>query len=74
MIAYLCNKCHKPLDLKDEDNLHLEIRMGERGITTEGRYGSGWSADLCSSCAKELNPYIGEYYYGGGKYVQKKGV
>ena len=52
MIAYLCNKCHKPL--------------------TEGRYGSGWSADLCSSCADELNSYIGEYYYGGGKYVQKK--
>lgn len=73
MIAYLCNKCHKPLDLKDEKNIHLNITLGERGITSEGRYGSGWSADLCSSCADELNSYIGEYYYGGGKYVQKKG-
>ena len=72
MIAYLCNKCHKPLDLKDEQILHLEIRMGERGVTSEGRYGSGWSADLCSTCAKELSPYIGESYYCGAKYVQQK--
>ena len=71
MIAYLCNKCHNPLDLSDEGNIHLEIRIGERGITSEGRYGSGWSADLCSTCANELKPYIGENYYEGGKFVVK---
>ena len=71
MIAYLCNKCHKPLNLSDGD-MHLEIRMGERGITSKGQYGSGWGADLCSCCAKELAAYIDEYYYGGGKYVEKK--
>lgn len=73
MIAYLCNKCHQPLDLRDEENLHLEIRMGERGITSEGRYGDGWSADLCAKCAKEFTPYIGENYYTGAKYVTRKG-
>ena len=71
MIAFICNKCHMPLDINDEDNIHLEIRCGERGITSKGQYGNGWGADLCGKCAKELEQYINEYYYIGGKYVIK---
>ena len=50
----------------------LKGQFAAEGVTSEGRYGSGWSADLCSTCAKELSPYIGENYYCGAKYVQQK--
>ena len=71
MIAYLCNYCEKPLDMNDEDIAHLEIRFGNRAVTSEGRYGSGYSADLCSACFKKINPLIDKYYYGGNKYLKE---
>ena len=72
MIAFLCNKCHQPLDMKDEAIVHLEIRTGPRGVESKGQYGSGWGADLCAKCFNELSPYIDEYYYSGGKYVEAR--
>ncbi len=70
MIAYLCNCCKQPLDMKDEDIVHLEIREGERAVTSAGQYGGGWSADLCSDCWQKIVPMIGsEWYHGGNKYL-----
>lgn len=71
MIAYLCNKCKKPIDLEKEYCAHLEIRWGKNAIVEKGKYGSGYSADLCEECYNSISKQIDCYYYGGNKYLMK---
>ena len=71
MIAYLCNHCKKPIDMSKENCAHLEIRFGKRALESEGRYGNGYSADLCEECFNKINPLIDVYYYGGNKYLKE---
>lgn len=70
MIAYLCNRCKKPIDLEKEYCTHLEITWGKSAIETKGRYGSGYSADLCEECYESIAKQIDCYYYGGNKYLK----
>ena len=72
MIAFLCNHCKKPIDFtKDNKNcVHLEISYGEKAITSNGKYGDGWSADLCCECWEKIVPLIDENYNGGNKYLK----
>lgn len=67
MIAYLCNRCKKPIDLDQKYCVHLEISYGEKAITSNGKYGNGWSADLCQQCWEKIKPLIdGNKYLKGG--------
>lgn len=70
MIAYLCNRCKKPIDLEKEYCTHLEITWGKSAIETKGRYGSGYSADLCEECYESIAKQIDCYYYGVNKYLK----
>lgn len=70
MIAYLCNHCKKPIDMAEKNCVHIEVSYGERGITSKGKYGDGWCADLCAECFEKIVPLIDEYYYGGNKYLK----
>lgn len=72
MIAFLCNKCGKPLDMENENNVHLEISFGKNAIETKGKYGSRYNADLCDECYKAIQPLIDKYYYGGNKYLKRE--
>lgn len=72
MIAYLCNCCKKPIDMEQEFCCHMEIRWGKDAIQSKGKYGSGYSVDLCESCYNKIHPQIDVYYYGGNKYLTKK--
>ena len=72
MIAYLCNCCNKPLDMLNDNNVHLEIRYGKKAIESKGQYGSGWNADLCEDCFESLRQKIDKYYYGGNAYLSEE--
>jgi hypothetical protein len=72
MIAYLCNKCKKPINMKSQNCVHIKISYGERAITSSGLCGDSWTADLCEECFKEICPLIDEYYYGGNKYLMEE--
>lgn len=72
MIAYLCNKCKKPIDLTKEYCAHLQVTWGEKAIQSGGKYGSGYSADLCEECYKSISKQIDCYYYGGNQYLEEK--
>lgn len=69
MIAFLCNHCKKPIDMSEKHCVHIKISYGESAITSNGRYGNSWSADLCEACFKKISPMIDEYYFGGNKYL-----
>ena len=69
MIAYVCNKCKKSINLSKKC-IHLHISCGERAITSVGKFGDSWDADLCEDCAVQLLPYIDDYYYGGNEYLK----
>lgn len=71
MIAYLCNHCKQPIDMDREHCAHLEIRLGKRALESDGRYGDGYSADLCEDCYNRLSALIDDYYYGGNKYLRE---
>lgn len=30
MIAYLCNRCKKPIDMKQDNCVHIKISYGEK--------------------------------------------
>lgn len=70
MIAYICNHCKKPIDLKEKKCVHINISYGEKAITTSRRYGDQWEADLCEACFKKILPMIDEYYYGANTYLK----
>ncbi len=72
MLAFLCNHCKNPIDFEKDkkDCVHLEISYGEKAITSNGKYGDGWSADLCCECWEKIVPLIDENYYGGNKYLK----
>lgn len=70
MIAYLCNHCNQPLDMFNDNNVHLEIRYGKKAIESAGQYGGGWSADLCEDCFEALRKRIDKYYLGGNEYLK----
>lgn len=75
MIAYLCNKCKKPIDLNKEYCVHLEVKWGKEAIVDpRNRYGSGYSADLCEECYKSISKQIDCYYYGGNDYLKCGGT
>ena len=71
MIAYICNKCKKPIDMSKKC-VHLKISHGNRAIESKGQYGDNWFADLCEDCANKILPLIDEYYFGGNKYLKEK--
>lgn len=73
MIAFLCNHCKQPIDLSNEWCAHMEIKWGKDAIETSGKYGSGYSADLCADCYQKLGSLIDDYYYGGNKYLKSNG-
>lgn len=72
MIAFLCNHCKKPIDFEKDKNdcVHLKISHGERAITSGGKYGDDWRADLCRECWEKILPLIDENYNGGNKYLK----
>ena len=69
MVAFLCNKCKKPINMEEKQCVHLKISYGSEAITSGGKYGNGWTADLCQECWEKISPMIDEYYYGGNKYL-----
>ena len=71
MIAFLCNKCKKPIDLEKTDCVHIRISHGKNAITSKGQYGDSWNADLCEECFKKISPMIDENYHGGNKYLKE---
>lgn len=74
MIAYICNKCNKPIDMKEVNCVHIHISFGQKAITSMGKYGDCYDADLCEKCYKKIQPMIDKYYYGGNKYLLDNGV
>lgn len=74
MIAYICNHCKKPIDLKEKKCVHINITYGERAITSNGKYSNSCDADLCEACFKKILPMIDamidEYYYGANTYLK----
>lgn len=72
MVAYLCNKCNKPINMDEENCVHMKISFGKQAITSGGKYGDAYSADLCESCYKKIQPMIDKYYYGGNKYLTEQ--
>ncbi len=72
MIAYLCNHCKKPIDMKEKNCVHLLVSFGEKAITSGGKYGDSYEVDLCEACYMKLEPLIDDYYYGGNKYLREQ--
>lgn len=72
MIAFICNRCKKPIDLKKKHCAHLYVSFGERAIESMGKYGNGYNADLCEECYESISRQIDCYYYGGNAYLESE--
>ena len=70
MVAYICNRCKKPIDMEKDYCAHLCVTWGKRAIESMGKYGSGYNADLCEECYNSISKQIDCYYYGGNKYLK----
>lgn len=70
MIAFLCNKCGKPLNMDDEKNVHFTISFGRRAIESKGQYGNCYNGDLCATCYDVIQPLIDKYYFGGNDFLK----
>ncbi len=74
MIAFICNKCKRPIDLSEKQCAHMKIMFGEGAIVHQDKYSfaSGYDIDLCEKCYKEIAPMIDHYYYAGNQFVERK--
>lgn len=70
MIAYICNKCKKPIDPNDERCVHFQVSWAWKAVESKGKYGSCYDGDLCGDCYNKISKQIDFPYYGGGNFAE----
>ena len=58
------------MELSTDRGKGAEIRRGKKAIESAGKFGGGWSADLCENCFEALRKRIDKYYLGGNEYLK----